>query len=282
MKLNVSAIKLFLDDQLDWYYQYVLKRVPLRSTTALDLGTLWHLLMEELAKTGSRDKAKEAARTAFESVPRDHDFVKDYEDLLNLFDLYQEPKFDEILAVEEAISTPVPTTDHVVIGRPDLVVRHNGKLWHKQNRTLSVQVAIPAYLAAASRDLHELVYAKAISEHFGETLESYGGTFMDIARKGLSKKRMIEEPQSAFVQEFIPIDPKEVESAMFDIAQIASDMQEIIEGSRQPYQNRSRDRAGWRYASDYLSVKRGQADIMDNRLFKHAESRYEKEGVVVE
>src|SRR6185503_12305512 len=62
VKVNISAIKTFQYDQMDWYYAYVLKRVPRRPEMALHLGTLWHTLLETYTKTADKDAAKEAAR----------------------------------------------------------------------------------------------------------------------------------------------------------------------------------------------------------------------------
>jgi hypothetical protein len=291
MKLNVSAAKAFLSDQMDWYYAYVLKRIPNRRESALDLGTIWHVLLEQLHKTGSREKAKELARAEVEAIclavpPEQNDwtgeFHRDAEHLMDIFDAYEERvAFDKTLMIEEALEMTLPNSVHVLVGRPDRVVEHNGKFWHVQNRTLSDRTVMPVYLAAAERDLHELAYAAMIAKHFNTGLAQYGGTFMNIARK-VSKKKLAEDPQAAFVQEFIPIDPRQVETALFDLVQIADDMQEIMDGVRSPVQNRDTDKGRFgNRLSNYFEVKMGRASIHDDTLFKHAESRYDREPATV-
>src|SRR6185503_11381546 len=164
-----------------------------------------------------KDAAKEAARKSVADTisqlsiepASTHSFIEDFlddsEHLLNLFDAYEpRVKFDEILATEQAIEMPILGGPHILFGRPDVVVRHQGKLWHEQNRTLSDRTVMPVYLAAAERDLHELGYAPMICHHYNEPLSNYGGTFMNICRK-VSKKKLAEDPHAAFVQEFIPI-----------------------------------------------------------------------------
>lgn len=293
MKLNVSAVKTFLYDQQDWYYAYVLKRVPRRPEMALHLGTLWHLLLEEYARSGIKDEAKESGRKHIEALASQlgmepaanpgfvDEFLDDSEHLFNLFDAYEErQKFDETLAIEGAIEMPILGGPHTLIGRPDRVVRHQGKLWHVQNRTLSDRTVMGVYLAAAERDLHELAYAAMISHHYGEPLSKYGGTYMNICRK-VSKKKLAEDPQGAFIQEFIPIDPKQVAEAIEDIAQVADDMASIVTGSRRCVQARETDKGRFgNRLSAYFDVKRGRASIYDDHLFQTSVSRYDSEPAV--
>jgi len=294
VKVNISAIKTFQYDQMDWYYAYVLKRVPRRPEMALHLGTLWHTLLEEFAKSGSKDAAKEVARQSIEQTTQFlsidpasnssfvEEFLDDSEHLFNLFDAYEERhKFDETLAVEGAIEMPILGGPHTLIGRPDRVVLYQKKFWHVQNRTLSDRTVMPVYLAAAERDIHELGYAAMICHKYGEPLIRYGGTLMNICRK-VSKKKLAEDPHAAFIQEFIPIDPKQVAEALEDISQIADDMDAISRGARRALQNRDTDKGRFgNRLSAYFEVKLGRASIYDDHLFQTSVSRYESEPAVV-
>jgi hypothetical protein len=290
MKINVSAVKTFLYDQQDWYYTHVLRRVPRRPEMALQLGSIWHILMEAFTKTGSREEAEKAAREAIEAAatvgededtwPAEflHDFNQDVEQLFNLFDKYKERyEFEETLLVEAPIESQLLGGPHVLVGRPDRVVKYQGKLWHVQNRTLSDRTVMPVYLAAAERDLHELAYAYLITRHFGVDQREYGGSLMNIVRK-VSRKKLAEDPDAAFIQEFIPIAPAQVARAIEDIIRVADDMVAIIEGRREVIENRDTDKGRFgNRLSAYFEVKLGRANIYDDRLFKTAVSRYDAE-----
>jgi hypothetical protein len=159
------------------------------------------------------------------------------------------------------------------------VVRYQGKLWHVQNRTLSDRTVMPVYLAAAERDLHELAYAYLIQRHFQIHADQYGGTLMNIVRK-VSKKKLAEDPDAAFIQEFIPIEQHQVARAIEDIIRVADDMVAIIEGRRDPIENRDTDKGRFgNRLSPYFEVKRGHQVISDERLFKTSVSRYDSEAV---
>lgn len=283
MKVNVSAVKTFLYDQLDWYYAYVLKRVPRQVSPALQMGTLWHGLLEELAKTSSREAAKEWAfkEIAKDGTLLDVEFQEQAEHMLNLFDAYRERyEFEETLLIEAPLETQLLGGPHILVGRPDRVVRYQGKLWHVQNRTLSDRTVMPVYLAAAERDLHELAYAYLIQRHYALHPDKYGGTLMNICRK-VSKKKLAEDPESAFVQEFIPIAQEQVAEAIEDIIQIADDMQAIVDNRRRAVQSRDTDKGRFgNRLSPYFDVRIGRTTLYDDVSFTAAESRYDTEAAV--
>jgi hypothetical protein len=282
MKLNVSAAKAFLTDQMDWYYAYHLRRVPRGPVMPLALGTVWHVLMENYFSTGSKEEAKIIAQLKITEVMAEergdwaHEFQLEAEHLFHLFDFYEDRYApEETLAIESAIEAPLGT--HILVGRPDTVIRWRGKLWHRQNRTLSDRTLIPLYLQTAERDLHEVAYAGLIAHRYGIPLSEYGGTLMNIVRK-VSKKKLMENPDAAFVQEFIPITPQSVLEALGDLEQIATDMEAIIQGSRRAVSNREQDRGRFgNRLSPYFEVKMGRASIQDNWFFRTVPDRYEQE-----
>lgn len=289
MKVNVSAVKLFQWDQTDWYYTYILKRVPRTFAPALALGTLWHVILEDFAKTGSRESAKNAGAEAVSKAVSAHasdpffnhdEFLSECEHMFNLFDAYKERyQFEKTLMVEAPLEAQLLGGPHILVGRPDRVVRYEGKFWHVQNRTLSDRTVMAVYLAAAERDLHELAYAYLIQKHFQLHADQYGGTLMNIARK-VSKKKLAEDPDSAFVQEFIPISQGQVTEAVEDIIQVATDMEDVVNNRRRAVQHRDTDKGRFgNRLSSYFNVKRGSGTLYDDTAFQPASSRYDEEPV---
>jgi len=251
----------------------------------LALGTVWHILMEYYARTKSKDEAKRQAQMEINEIlvetndiPQDwvNEFQNEVEMLFNLFDLYED-RFspDETLLIEEPIEMPLGV--HTLVGRPDRVIRYQGKLWHVQNRTLSDRTNIPIYLAGAERDLHELAYAAMICHKYGVETAQYGGTLMNIVRK-VSKKKLAEAPDAAFVKEFIPIQVDQIQDGIGDLEQIACDMAAIIAGGRRPISNRDQDKGRFgNKLSAYFLVKMGRISIDDDTHFKTVKDRYEPE-----
>ena len=105
---------------------------------------------------------------------------------------------------------------------------------------------------------------------------------MNIARK-VSRKKLVEDPDAAFVQEFIPIDSAQVAEAIEDIIQVADDMEAIISGRRRAVQNRDSDRGRFgNRLSPYFEVRRGRQTLYEESSFKTTESRYDTDPTVVE
>jgi len=299
VRVNVSAVKAFQRSESEWYYAYHLGRVPRRPEKALELGTIWHQLMEAWTLGMTKEEAKrdatiEVARKsrAWQLDPAIapifiEDFHKEVEHLYNLFDLHEERITpEELLLVERPIEMPLLRTSpssstHALLGRPDRVIRMQGRLWHVQNRTLSDRTPIAVYLSAAGRDLHELAYAALICHFYNEPLSAYGGTWMNIVRK-ISRKRLAESPAEAFVQEFIPIDAHQVTMALEDIALVCDRMEEIATMRRRPMHTRDADKVAYgKTLSPYFGVYTGAETIEDDRLFRNAESRYAEDAVEV-
>ena len=138
MKLNVSQVKTFQYDQLDWYYAYVLKRVPRHPSKALLLGTLWHTLQEEFARTGSRESALARFGEVVHQMVEDHrsvvsgKFIEEFLVESNLLPLYFEHHVERflpenVLGVEMALEMPIDG-GHTLLGRPDKIVRLEGQI----------------------------------------------------------------------------------------------------------------------------------------------------------
>jgi hypothetical protein len=138
-----------------------------------------------------------------------------------------------------------------------------------QYKALSDRTSMPVYIATRARDLHELAYAWLIVGKFCIPRE-YGGTYLNVIRK-ISAKAIKERPDSAFVQELIPISWLQVNDAIEDIQQIADDMEDIMNGVRPLVDNREADTNRYgNVMSPYHEVLYNRASIDDNNLFMDA------------
>ena len=290
MKLTVSEVKTFLSDQLEWWYAYVEKRVPKRKPVALASGSYFHKLMESYFRLGSKERAVQDAQgelltdVASAGLMDGGALLAESDRLRQLFELWEDKLgvTEKSLAVEEAmeVELPIGLYRHFLQGKPDRVVEHNGLFWHWQNRTLSTSTSIPTYLMAAQRDLHELCYAPLIQKRLNIKPEQYGGTIFNIVRK-LSKKSIEERPGEAFVQEFVSIDPRQVQEALEDVAAIGDLMTKAQAGTQRIIQNREMDRGKFGNSlSPYFGVKIGREQLSNDELFMDAVDRYGKEALL--
>jgi len=292
MRLSVSDINSFLVCEWDWWARAVVRRIPRRPAAELYVGTFWHGLLAEATKTGSKTAALASAipRMAemrdkiavFGDEEEVQQFVDQAERLLSLFDHYSDFVADqETLFIETPLEAPLPywagsKADHTLLGTPDRVLRtRDGKVWNVQYKTISDRTPIAVYVASQERSLHELVYSFLIEQKLALGDGQYGGTILNVTRK-LSHKAIKERPETAFIQEMIPIRPEEVKNALFDIAVWADRMDDIANGRRQPTQNRLADlnRFG-NVLSPYWDARRGLVDLRDDRFFQNAEQRYD-------
>lgn len=284
MRVNVSAVKAFQHCQLDWYWRFVLRRVP-RSAPAIPLsvGTCFH----EYAARRSAGFSHEDALPAFTAarnrvlaeapilIDWEAKFVEEITRLGGLLAHYKERfTIDDTLMIEEPIETALGGTTHTLIGRPDRVVKMQGRWWHMQYRTLSDRTPIGIYIKSRERDLHELAYAWLICGKFNLSPDEYGGSYFNIVRK-LSAKAIKERPLEAFVQELIPLDWSQVIAAVSDIQQIAFHMDEVAT-TMSPIQNREADlnRFG-NVLSPYYEARAGRISIHDDAFFMTAPDPYD-------
>lgn len=283
MKLTVSEVKTFLSDQQEWWYAYVEKRVPRLKPVALASGSYYHKLMEEYFRIGSKEHAISATEgerltaVAELGLPHGGVLLAETDRLQMLFNLWEDKLgvARDSIAIEEAMEEALPKIhyQHFLQGKPDRVVKHNDLYWHWQNRTLSTSVSISTYLMAAQRDLHELSYAFLIQRRLNIEPEQYGGTIFNITRK-LSRKSIEERPEEAFVQEFVSVDPKQVQDALLDIAAVGDYMTKAVAGNQRIIQNREMDRGRFGNSlSPYFNVKIGR-EKLDSETFQNATDRY--------
>jgi hypothetical protein len=218
IKVSVSELITFMRDPLRWKFRYIDRRVPRREPVALAVGTLWHHFLETRELGGSVEQA--LARVSQELDTRltymrasgwldDADKLeKEYGIIATAGPLWVDSPPVETLHVETALERRLEKNYgderfgdlyYTLVGTPDRVVRHNGSLWHVQNRSLSPSTPMALYLDCAERDLHERVYAWLIQHAFPG--ERYAGTMFDILRK-LSPKSIIATPSAAMGTSF--------------------------------------------------------------------------------
>ena len=291
MRLNVSQIKCFQRSPMEWYYRYHLRRVPRRADSSYFLtGRWWHELMERFFLTSDPLVAAEYGMEMLDKIceemaplPNSAIEIEKFRDealrLLSLFHVMP-GKFipTSTIAVEQAIETHLPGTNHTLIGRPDRIIQMHDKFWHLQFKTISDRTSIPVFVQTRERDLHELVYAYLITGKYC-TPDQFGGCYLHAIRK-LSRKAINERPHEAFVQELIPISWSQVTDAICDIMDLADEMSDMSEGISRLIQNRDSDtnRFG-NVLSPYYDIYSGRVSISDDRLFMDTPADpYETEG----
>lgn len=291
MRLSVSDVLVFQRCEHEWYCRCWKRRVPRRPDAALAAGTFWHALLADFARERDRDAAFSAAhdrmaemRThieAFGDSSTVREFQVQCEGLLALFTKYEDQALSyDTIAIEKALTAPIPERftqihPHVLVGTPDRVVRApDGKVWAIQYKTVSDRTPVSIFVAIAERSLHELVYAYLIMDSLGLQASQYGGTILNVTRK-LSQRALRDRPESAFVQEFVPIRYVEVERALRDLAHIGDRMERIVRGDAEPIHNRMADtnRFG-NVLNPYWDVRRGLAELDDDRWFMDSDDRY--------
>lgn len=280
-RLNVSAILAYQRCPTDWYYRYVLRRVPRGVVHYFESGKFWHKCMEIAAQSGLPSAIAAAPGLADEllteasndvDVPAEiFQKLQDEVERLSLLLPHVDPAIfsTKTTAVEKTLEAIIPPfeSDITLYGTPDRIEESYGKTWNVQYKSISDRTPIGVYVASTARSLHELCYAYLICANYRIPFEKYGGTRLHIVRK-LSRKAIKERPNEAFVSEYVPILEHQVRSAIEDVAAIAHDMQDILNGDRRLTQNRAADTNRYGSAlSPYWDVRIGTLSISDDRYY---------------
>jgi hypothetical protein len=166
-------------------------RVPPTKSTALDVGTIWHQAMfakeehlninEVLSKIEASPEAWEEWRNTLEkALP----FVKFMDGEVGL-------------GSEVELEIPDFVGKIPLKGRLDRIVKWNGKIYHRQYKTLAASKPISVFMELQRTDWHECGYHAMLETKY--PLEEIGGTILYIARKMSKTFFNKESPELALV-----------------------------------------------------------------------------------
>jgi hypothetical protein len=126
--------------------------------------------------------------------------------------------WDRVEMVETEISKKLaPGLE--VFGRPDAVVMWKGAWWHVQHKTVAAGVPVGVFAAGVRVSLHESIYAGLLRTKYPQVR----GTMLNVVRK-ISRKRVVEDPNSALHIEFISIPERMTEMAERDLLSVVARM----------------------------------------------------------
>lgn len=274
MKINISNLRTYLECPTKAFYEHTLRRGPITKSLALELGSLWHSMMETRLKGDSIKAVEAGAQLAVACISESdlrEKLDKGLTAILPAFREWQQPDDWKIIAVEKELEAPLGP-DHTLQGRLDALVYWNGSYWHLQHKTVSASTPLALYYAYMERDWHECAY-QYLAERNGYT--PYAGTILNTVRK-LSAKRMAENPKAALAIQYIPRDNRQVSKAIWDITTIAERIDDDnVSTTEDIIQNRSACMG--RYGNSpcpYLQVCNNIISITDNSYFRDLEDRY--------
>jgi len=212
-KINVSRIQDSFKCEVYAHNRWRLGAQPVFEGVPMRIGSAWHAAMESLMKGGSLDMAHQAAANVLSTVDESmlpekklDEFIEQSELVRFLIPHVSFPPEWEILQVETELQMNLEALDGTIItlrGRPDAVIRWNGKLWHVQHKTTNKSVSWPFYEQAIARSFHEAAYT-AMLEASKLYSEPVAGTVLLGMRK-LSLASAKKDPQSCFHRAFIPV-----------------------------------------------------------------------------
>jgi len=288
--ISVSSITDFQNDRLRWVYKWLENRVPRSVPQALITGKIVHKSFEN----GFNNNTGPSVELAKLLVPFEGSILMDreqksYDELKGMVEplSFWKDQFPitRTLEVEEPFEYPLPN-GLIFQGRPDRVVEVFGKVMHVQNKTIGAARDIGQFITLARRNLHELLYGEYLSRKYPTM--PYGGTIYNIIRKlkyrgkTVTKAeplgKILNTPESMFMQTVIGLDEKAMEQARADLHSIATDMLETTmkyyHGVTIP-SNRSLDGGIYgNHIDPYTLVMMGEASLEDDSLFMDREQTY--------
>jgi hypothetical protein len=296
-RVNVSAVKQFMQCRFRWWAQFVMNRVPLVTPAALDGGKILHRAFERFEK-GTASLADSLAAECAEfraKIPAEHPScestlvkaVTTFEDVIEAMHLWED-KFPvtRVLEVEKAHSWVDPELDDVEwLLRPDKVVVIGGRVWHQQRRGLAAQKNFATYVRLQNRSYHEHLYGEVL--HLDYPDYPYGGTVFDLLRKlkyrtNVGKKNeQVKTAEEMFCQIPMRVSLKNGlhGSVMASLRQHVEDMQECIRKWELrgiiPAPNEDQN-GGYSGSSEdpYFRVLMGETTLDDDTLFKDRQDQY--------
>lgn len=298
-RVNISSVQSFMQCRFRWWCEYVMNRVPVATSPALDAGRLLHRIFEEHFKTRKplATCAREQCVLFRAAIPKAHPAaqpnalkaVEVIEDLIEAFPLWKDQvKASRTLEVEEPFAWPDPEVPGVLwVGRPDRVVVSNGRIWHRQNRGLAASMNFGSYLWLAKRNYHEHLYAEALADKYRGRKEPYGGTQFNLVRKLKyrtyvgKKNESVKSSGEMFWQQAITVnrDSPTHRAVMMAMRQHVQGMlrveQEWQDSGIVPAPNEKMNGGfGGNTEDPYFKVLIGETTLEDDTVFKDREDMY--------
>jgi hypothetical protein len=159
--LSSSSISTFRECGRKYQFKYILDRVPMRVSRALDFGRALHKCLESYWK-------KELPDFTFSDLEAE-DQVK----ILSIMENYNPPKDYEVLGVEETFECPIPNPQggrsfykYALTGKIDLILRKDDKIWICDHKTTSKDITgFGLFWRALQIDGQMSIYAMAKNAH---------------------------------------------------------------------------------------------------------------------
>jgi len=283
--ISVSSILDFQNDRLRWAYRWLDNRVPRAVPQALVVGKIIHSSFEK-AFTEGLNVGEALARILPPEAPLGEE--KAHEELLGLVEplKFWKDNFpvERVLEVEEPFEFPVQ--DLTFQGRPDRVAVVFGKAFHVQNKSVGAQTNLATYITLAGRALHELLYGHHLEKKYALP---FGGTIYNIVKKLKYRSKVVSKaeplgkiintPESMFLQTVIGLDPEQKELALRELNWYATEMKHTAESYFEGSligSNRNLDAGHYGHGIDlYTRVMLGEISLDDDRYFMDREETYQ-------
>jgi hypothetical protein len=224
--INISLLKQWLECPTKAYYQSIINRVLPTKPKALDLGTMWHQAM--WARSNNMDVKKVLGTL---DIPAET-WTEWDNTLARALPLVEFMDGEEELAAEKGLSIPNFIKGLPLVGTLDNIVKWNGKIWHRQYKTLGGTTPVAVFAELQRTDWHECGYHKMLQLEYPE--ETIGGTILYSVRK-LSPKQFKENPAGCIVEPLIMTRSQEiVEGALDDMYEVAENILNNIGDAKMP------------------------------------------------
>ena len=214
--INVSLLKQWIECPTKAYYQSILRRVPPTKPKALDLGTMWHQAM--WARSNNLD-----VKEVLDALDIPAETWTEWDNTLaRALPLVEFMEGEEELAAEKQLSIPRFIKGLPLVGTLDNIVKWNGKIWHRQYKTLGGTTPVAIFAELQRTDWHECGYHKMLQLEYPE--ETIGGTILYIVRK-LSPTRFRDNPAGCIVPPLIMARSQDiVDEALDDMYDVAMNL----------------------------------------------------------
>jgi len=297
-RVNVSSVNDFASCRFRWWAKWIMNRVPVAESPALDAGRLLHRAFEDHFENGTPLGLATTTQCKLYRglIPKAHPAaqagalkaVEVIEDLIEAMPLWQDQfKIDHVLEVEEPFEYPDPEMKDVLwLGRPDRVVVSGRRIWHEQNRGLGSSVNFGTYLRLQSRSYHEHLYAEALNWKYGGT-PRVGGTVFNLVRKlkfrtnAGKKNEAVKTAAEMFWQGAMAVrlDGGLHRSVMAALRGHVQQMQRVeaawrIDGIIPPPNEKMNGGYGGNSEDPYFRVLIGEITLDDDAVFKKREDMY--------